>query len=267
MDIRDLYESLLEDVSEHRADILVGFGLASMAGAIAATVVNAPKMRDDIEACKKGLGVEKLPFKLLAKIAARRMWPTFALFLAGAGCVIGADRIRAHEISVSAATIVGLEAAANDIHNEYRAYREETAKVLGPEKEDEIKEAAEAEEPPTALSVKNPIIITGTGSSIFIDVCSGRKFVSDKDDIRDAFWRLKEQALEGNCEEVKMSDLYEELGLPLTSMSECDGWTAEDVKTYGFEPLFGKITDNWTGETLYLEVRPYPWPRRLREKV
>lgn len=264
MDIKKLYESFLEDVDEHRADILVGVGLASMAGAIVTTAINAPKMKADLDAAKQELGVSKLPIKVWLKIVGKHMWPGVGLFVVGSLCVIGGNRIQAGEIAASATTIVGLETAANDIRTEYQAYREETRQLVGEEKEQEVKAAAEQKV--EAIRVESRYYQTGFGNDHFVDVCSGRSFDSNKSAIYDAYLEARDDVMCGRVDKIEMNDIYNNMRLPETAMGDCDGWTDYDIKTSGLQPVFTDRYDQWTGELLYTEVRPYPWPKRLREK-
>lgn len=264
MDIKRLYEDFLEDVDEHRADILVGVGLASMAGAVVTAAIKAPQMKADMETMKQTLGVNKLPAKLVFKLIFKHLWPTIGLFAVGTACVIGGNRIQAGEISASAATIVGLETAANDIRTEYQAYREEAKQVLGEEKEQEVKVAAEQKV--EALRSVNQWYQTGFGPDHFVEVVTGRGFDSNKSAIYDAYLEARENVMNGRDAKVTMNDIFGNMRLPETAMGGCDGWTDYDIKTSGIQPVFTPIYDRWTGDLLYTEVRPYPWPKRLEEK-
>ena len=147
--------------------------------------------------------------------------------------VIFANRISAKEAAALAAAY-GLS------KQQLEEYRTKVAeKLTGPKNQaikDEIAQDKIDENPPS----KQVVIIAG-GDVLCLDSMSGRYFRSSMEQIKRAEAEINNELFD--TQNASVSEFYDKIGLPPTTLSDQLGWTAFDEGSIEFEITTG-VTDN-----------------------
>ena len=134
--------------------------------------------------------------------------------------VIGANRI-------SASRMAALAAGYTMLDNRFTDYRNEVLKKLGVKKEEELR--ADAAQKRTDGNPPTGIVVIG-GKSLFRDEVTGRYFQSTMEEVKKAMNDTNYQIV--SKEYASLSDFYERIGLPATSLSEEFGWYLDDQNKF-----------------------------------
>lgn len=139
-------------------------------------------------------------------------------------CIIAANRIHTRR----AAALASAYTISQEL---FREYKEKVIEKLGEKKEQEIlddiaKDRLDQNPPPN-------IVLVGRGDGLCLDMYSGRFFMSDMENLRKAENDINWKIL--NNDYASLSDFWEMLGLPKTSVSDDIGWSS-DMK---FEVEYG----------------------------
>lgn len=147
--------------------------------------------------------------------------------------IIFANRISAKE----AAALAAAYGLSKQQLEEYKAKVAE--KITGPKNQqikDEIAQDKINENPPS----KQVVIIAG-GDVLCYDSMSGRYFRSSMEQIKRAEAEINHELFDS--QNASVSEFYDKIGLPATSLSDQLGWTAFDEGSIEFEVTTG-TTDN-----------------------
>jgi hypothetical protein len=164
------------------------------------------------------------------KETAEIVWKVYIPPVVSAGvtiaCIVGAAK-------ASSRRTAAITAAYSLSERAFTEYREKVVEVLGKNKDQKVRDAIAQDKvtnnPPPA------ILTTSDGEVLCCELLTGRYFKSDMEALRKAENKINSMAL-GNGE-ASLSDLYYLLGLPWTTFSSENGWTAERLLELEFSPI------------------------------
>lgn len=223
---------------KHSPEILTGIGIAGMVTTTVLAVKATPKALELIEEEKKRQNEEifekaeksgedeyavvtKLKPLEVVKVTWKPYAPAVLLGVSSIGCLIGANSAhnRRHAALYSAYKIS--ETALSE-------YKEKVIETVGEQKEKEIRDKVAKEHVEKNPVSKTEVFMTGKGESLFYDPISDRYFYSDIETIRKIVNDMNYAMTCGSEMCVSLSELYDELGLKHTSVSDEIGWNISD---------------------------------------
>ena len=233
-------------------EILTGLGIAGMITTTVLAVKATPKALELIEEEKRKQnralldeaeknGNEKCaqisnlkPIEVV-KVAWKPYIPAALTGIASVGCLIGAN-------SVNARRQAALYSAYKLSETALAEYKEKVVETIGEKKEKTVREKIAKDKVDQNPVTKTEIVVTGNGESLFFDPISGRYFKSDIETIRRIINDLNYAMGYGSEMYVSLSQLYDELGMDHTAISDQIGWNIEDGL---IEPDFStQLTDD-----------------------
>lgn len=214
-----LVQQVKSSLVTHMPGMLTGIGIASFGSAIIISVTATPKALMLLDEKKEELGKEELePLEIL-----RTTWkcyiPVAVMFGIGTGCAVAA-------IKVSERRCAAWTTAYSLSETAFREYQDKMVEKLGERKEKQARDEI-AQEKVDELQPRNvDVIQTGRGTTICVDLSTQRTFTVDIDDIQSAEDYVKDviKNKEGYC---SWSELYYQLGVCNTEMSEENGWNKQ----------------------------------------
>lgn len=236
------YFKMAKSIAKKRSpEILTGIGIAGMITTTVLAVRATPKALQLIEEAKeekeKTMSEEPRDLKPIevVKVAWKPYLPAALTGMASVACLIGAQ-------SVNARRQAALYSAYKLSETALTEYKEKVVETVGEKKEKTIREKVNKEKLEQNPVSKTEIIMTGNGESLFYDPLSDRYFMSDIETIRRVINDLNYAMSYGSEMYVSLSQLYDELGLKHTKMSDRIGWNISDGL---IEPDFDtQISDN-----------------------
>ena len=148
----------------------------------------------------------------------KKTWLFYVPPVAAGTVTIGAIVMAQHINMKRAAALVAGYGLLNDRFDEYKNKVEEK---FGLRKEDDVRTEIAQDQ----VNGSPPNIIITDGKTLFRDEPSGRYFESTMEDVKSAQNDLNHKILKSDY--AVLSDLYELLGLPPTSLSEEFGWNSQ----------------------------------------
>lgn len=134
-------------------------------------------------------------------------------------CIIGATRIGNRRAAALAAAYGITERA-------FTEYKEKVIERIGPAKEQSVRDEI-AQDRVRANPATTQVIITGNGEVLCYDAYTGRYFNSTMETIKKAQNLVNYRV--NNDFYASLSDFYEAVGLPTTTMSDEVGWNANKL--------------------------------------
>lgn len=201
-------------VSDNSPAILSG---VAVAGTVATAVLTG---RASIKAVRR-LENEP-PFELDRRNAIEKVWklyiPPVATGVLTITCIIGANRIGNRRAVAMAAAFAISEQAFED-------YKLKVVEKLGRNKERNARdELAQEQVDRNPVSSREVVIVAGK-DVLCCDLYTGRYFYSDMESLRKAQNDLNAKVFNWNY--ASLTDFYELIGLPLTSVSDELGWNLD----------------------------------------
>lgn len=214
--LKVIWKGITAGVSKHKPEILTGLGIAGFGTAIFFAVKGTVKATRLVDAKKEELGVEKLTAKETIETAWKCYIPTAIMAATSTACLIGASSVSARRISALTTAYKLSETALTE-------YREKVVETIGEKKEQVVREKIAKDHVDKNPVSKSEVIVTGNGSTLCMDIISGRYFTSDIDKIKRAQNNLNEQLLKYDY--VSLNDFYDEIGLPpIEPLGSDMGW-------------------------------------------
>lgn len=174
------------------------------------------------------------PFEVV-KVAWKPYIPAALTGVASIACLIGAS-------SVSARRQAALYSAYKLSETALIEYKDKVIETIGEKQEKEVREKVNKDKLEKNPVSKKEIFMTGGGESLFYDPLSDRYFTSDIETVRRVINDLNYAMSFGSEMYVSVSQLYDELGLKHTQMSDSIGWNISDGL---IEPEFDtQLSDN-----------------------
>lgn len=247
------YFKMAKNIAKKRSpEILTGLGIAGMITTTVLAVKATPKALQLIEEEK-----DRRNNKLLEEMAPNEnencdqvaqlkpievikvAWkPYIPVLLLGAGsiaCLIGANSVHARRQAALYSAYKLSETALTE-------YKDKVLETIGEEKEKEVRNKVAKDKVEKHPVSNTEIYITGGGESLFYDPLSDRYFKSDIETIRKVINDLNYAMGYSSEMYVSLSQLYDELGLKHTSVSDEIGWNIRDGL---IEPDFStQLTDD-----------------------
>lgn len=224
--------------SKRSPEILTGLGIAGMVTTTVLAVKATPKALELIEEEKReqnralldaaeAAGEEKCarvdhlkPLEVV-KVAWKPYLPAALTGLASVACLIGAQ-------SVNARRQAALYSAYKLSETALTEYKDKVVETIGEKKEKTVREKIAKDKVEQNPVTKTEVIVTGNGESLFYDPISARYFKSDMETIRRVINDLNYAMSYGSEMYVSLSQLYDEVGLEHTSISDNIGWNISD---------------------------------------
>ena len=145
------------------------------------------------------------------------------------GAVIGANQIGTRRAAA-------LAAAYSLSDKAFSEYKEKVVEQFGKRKAEGVRDGV-AQDRTNRADLDNVIVVSNGGDQLFIDEFSNQVFKSTMEDVKHAINRLNHRL--NNDGYASISDFYDYVGIPHTSMSDDFGWTGDRL----LDPTFrGTIT-------------------------
>lgn len=237
-DVTKCFKMVKQFAKKRSPEILTGIGIAGMITTTILAVKATPKALQLIEEEKnrrtdkilEGMSpnedencwqVVKLKPIEVAKVAWKPYIPAVLLGASSVACLIGAN-------SVHARRQAALYSAYKLSETAFTEYRDKVLETVGKETEKEVRDKVAKDKVEKNPASKTEIYMTGKGESLFYDPISDRHFMSDIETIRKIVNDLNYAMGYGSEMYVSLSQLYDELGLKHTSISDNIGWNIRD---------------------------------------
>lgn len=206
-------------LKKHSPELLTAMGITGMVGTVVLAVKATPKALQLIEEAKAEAHVDELTPVETIKATWKCYVPTVINGVASAVCIIGANTVHARR-TAAIATAYSLSESA------LKEYKEKVIETIGEKKEKTIREKIAQDKIEKRQIKSTEVIITDKGDTLFLDPVSDRLFKSSIENVHKAVnkvnYIMTHDPFEGSA---SLSDLYDELGLDRTSISDKLGWS------------------------------------------
>ena len=236
--VQKLFKMVEQFTKKKGPEILTGLGIAGMITTTVLAVKATPKVMELIEDEKKAqtrklreeaikngddcyAPVEKLKPLEVVKVAWKPYVPAAMIGMASIGCIIGANTVHVRRQAALYSAYKLSETALTE-------YKEKVVETIGEKKEKEVRDKVAQEKLDNNPVSKSEIIMTGRGESLFYDPLSDRYFMSDIETIRRIINDINYAMGFGSEMYVSLSEVYDELGLKHTKISDRIGWNITD---------------------------------------
>lgn len=236
--IQKLFKMVERFTKKKGPEILTGLGIAGMITTTVLAVKATPKVMELIEDEKKAqtrklreeaikngddcyAPVDKLKPLEVVKVAWKPYVPAAMIGMASIGCIIGANTVHVRRQAALYSAYKLSETALTE-------YKEKVVETIGEKKEKEVRDKVAQEKLDNNPVSKSEIIMTGRGESLFYDPLSDRYFMSDIETIRRIINDINYAMGFGSEMYVSLSEVYDELGLKHTKISDRIGWNITD---------------------------------------
>lgn len=217
--------------------ILTGIGIAGTVTTAYLTGKASFKAADVLRMQEQQISLNKTgqvdsPFEIPFKQKVNLVWQCYIpAALAGTAtiaAIIGANQIGTRRTAALAAAYSLSEKA-------FTEYREKVVDRVGKQKEQSIRDDL-AQDRVNANPIGNrEIIIAGSGEVDCYEAMTGRYFKSSMEELKAAQNALNYQL--NNDGYASLSEFYDKIGLPRTSMSEEVGWTSDKLMELSFSTV------------------------------
>ena len=217
-------------------EILTGLGIAGMITTTVLAVKATPKALQliDEEKLNKCIEhaetndeeagiipkVEKLTPVETIKVAWKPYIPAGLLGMASIACLIGANSVHARRHAALYSAYKLSETALSE-------YREKVVETIGEKKEKAVREKVAKDKVDNSTASRSEVTIVGTGEVLFYEPISDRYFMSTIETIRRIINDMNYAMSYGSEMYVSLSQVYDELGLKHTSISDDIGWNID----------------------------------------
>lgn len=217
-------------------EILTGIGIAGVITTTVLAVKVTPKalrLIDEAEHKKavawnnenpdydNGADRIKLTKTETVKAAWKPYIPAVVTGICSVACIIGANSVHLRR-NAALATAYQLSTTA------FNEYKDKVVETIGEKKEKVVRQNIAKDKVEKNPVSKTEVFVTGNGTSLFYDPLSGRYFESDMNKVEKAVNNLNWSMNNGNEPYISLTQLYDELGLSHTGVSDNIGWKVED---------------------------------------
>lgn len=211
-------KNVVNGMRQNSPTILTGLAVAGVASTAILAVRATPKalqiIRDEEEAAQS-----RFEAKHIVMLTWKCYIPAGIMGAATIACIIGANSINLRR-NAALASIYSLTETT------LKEYQAKVIETIGEKKEQAIKESIAQDRLDKNPLSSNQVIFTGYGDSLCYDSISGRYFKSDYETLRkienDINYRLV-----NNVMYISLNDVYDEMGLPRSSIGDNLGWNVE----------------------------------------
>lgn len=233
VNVEKYFKMVTRFAKKRSPEILTGIGIAGMITTTVLAVKATPKALELIEDEKRERNRKALaetgayttdanlkPVEVV-EVAWKPYIPAVLLGTASVACLIGANSVHARRQAALYSAYKLSETALSE-------YKDKVLEVVGEEKEKEVREEIAKDKLEKNPVSKTEVYVTGNGKSLFYDPLSDRYFESDIETIRKAVNDLNYSMGFGSEIYVSLSQLYDEIGLNHTGISDQIGWNIDD---------------------------------------
>ena len=204
-------------MSRHSPEILLGIGIAGMLTSTVLAVKATPKELALIEEQKQEKHTDKLTPLETVKSTWKCYIPAVITGATSIACLVGSSSVQAKRTAAIATAYKVSETALAE-------YKEKIVQNLGERKEKAIREEIAGDKVEKIPVKESVVYATGDGMTTFLDPLSERHFLSDINRVKKAQNDLNERMLKDIFGYVSVNELYDELGLPRTTIGDELGW-------------------------------------------
>ena len=225
-------------VKKHSPEILTGLGIAGMITSTVLAVKATPRALELIEAEKKRqndelledalnshkdecLHIDRLKPLDVVKVAWKPYIPSVLLSGGSVACLIAAN-------SVNVRRQAALYSAYKLSENALEEYKEKIKETVGEKKAAAIEDKVAKDTVDKNPVSKSEVIITGGGTTLFLEPWSGRYFESDIESVRKAINDLNFEMGFGSEPYISLDQFYDKLNIAHTQGSSLVGWSIKD---------------------------------------
>lgn len=151
--------------------------------------------------------------------------PTAASGAVTIGCIVGSTRISARRGAAVQAALVIAERT-------YDEYRDKVIEEYGARKDQTIRDSIAEDKVAKSTLPNREIAIVGPGTTLCMELHTGRYFHSDMETLRRAENQLNQRLLQHDT--ASLNDWYDMIGLEPTSYSDDLGWNSNDLMELQF---------------------------------
>lgn len=217
--VAKLFNDVKTVLSKHSPELLMGIGIAGMVTTTILAVRATPKALKLMDIKKQELELEpedKLTVGETVKTTWKCYVPAAVTGVTSVACLIGASSVHSRR-NAALATAYNLSATA------LAEYKEKVIEEVGEKKERAIRDKVAEERIKQNPANSSTIIMTGGGSTRFLDRLTNCRFESDIEQVRRIVNELNRQMVNGG-DYVSLNEFYYELGLKGCSVGEELGW-------------------------------------------
>lgn len=254
LNVAQLFKDVKMVASKYSPEILTGIGIAGMITTTVLAVRATPKALKLIDEKKEELGLEA-DEKLTPVETVKATWkcyaPAVVTGVTATACLIGSNRANARQKAA-------LAAAYNLTATTLAEHKEAVTELIGEKKEQLVRDKVAEERIKKEPLNQSTVIMTGDGTTRFLDRFSGQRFVSDIEKVRRAVNELNAKMLEGE-DYVSLNEFYYELGLDGVEIGDDLGWNvSKDGRKGMIDVDFSAQVDHDGKPTIVLEYLVAP---------
>lgn len=228
VNVTQMFNTAKSFMTKHSPEILTGVGIAGMITTTVLAVKATPKAMELIEEAERQKHadihgqyhrVEREPLTKLevVKAAWKPYIPAAITGTLSTACLLGAS---ATNYKRNAALATAYQVAATTLAD----YKEQVVESIGEKREKTIREKVAQKQLDRNPEVTTEVIITGNGEVLFVEPVSMRSFTFDINRLDKVINDLNYRMVVGMEEYISLSEFYDEIGLPRTSVSDEIGW-------------------------------------------
>ena len=204
-------------VSKYEPELLIGMGVSGLVFSTVWAIKATFKASEAIRKYKEAKQIDKLTKKELFDLTWRFYVPVVGSTVLSIPCIIAGNHISGKRYAALATAYTISESALQE-------YQNKTLELVGPKKEQQIREEISKDKVNSTYEGGTQIIITGNGDSLFYEPLSGRYFKSNWNDISKAANELNAKSLSDICGHITLNEWFEKLGLEPIDVGDDIGW-------------------------------------------
>lgn len=226
--VKEVVRNVKKSTSKHSPQILTGLGIAGVITTTVLAVKATPKAIRLIEA-EEEEKQEKLTPMEVVKTTWKCYIPTVVSMSTSIACLIFANSVHTKRNTALAAAYKLSETALIE-------YKNKVVETIGEKKEKTVREKIAEDKVKNNPPQQNTIIMTDSGTELFLDPVSGRYFQSDMEKIRRIENECNKKMLHDINGYMSLNDFYDELGLEHSSIGYELGWNAYNLLEIDYIP-------------------------------
>lgn len=225
------FPGIINILMEHSPEVLTGVGIAGMLTTVVLAVRATPKALDLIndERLDRAdrdenfiYGSTPLPRKDAIRIAWKCYLPAAITGVLSTVCLISASSVN-HKRNAALTTACAISESA------LRTYQDKVVETIGEKREQTVRDAIAKDSVDSRPVVAREVIAAGgSGTTLCLDLYSGRYFNSDIETLRRAANDVTSRLMDEMSQ--SLNDFYEEIGLEGIGAGDEVGWNIDDRK-------------------------------------
>ena len=226
--INEAFKSLKRSTSKYSPQILTGLGIAGVVTTTVLAIKATPKAVKLVEEEAYERKEELTPMEVV-KVTRKCYIPTAVSMATSIACLICAN-------SVNTKRNAALAAAYKISETAFIEYKDKVVETIGEKKEKTVREKIAEDKVKNNPPTQNTIIMTDSGTELFLEPVSGRYFKSDMEKIRRIENECNKKMLHDINGYMSLNDFYDELGLEHSSIGYELGWNSYNLLEIDYIP-------------------------------